>query len=222
MTANPSLAARARPALGSGHQRGRRYARCVHAVGILGFAIVSASAAGAQGPSQPSHYFDSGISLSGAWLQANALPMDRDALQSGSIAVALRRSDWSAELGWLRVARTLSTVEGGSLTIGRVLRWKAVEFIPNVGALVGRAYASADTTGYDWTATGGVTGHTPRYTYSEGGTFGGSVGLTVEVPLFSVVAARGMVSQWYFSGSPLEGDRARTLLGAGLSVRVGR
>lgn len=181
-----------------------------------------ATAAGAQAPTSPANRFDNGISLSGAWLQANALPMDRDALQSGSVAVALRRRDWSVELGWLRVARTLSTVEGGSLTIGRVLRWKTVEIIPNVGALVGRAYASADTTGYDWTATGGATGHTPRYTYSEGATLGGSVGLTVEVPLFSVLAARGMVSQWYFSGSPLEGDRARTLLGVGLSLRMGR
>ena len=122
MTANLSLAARARPDMGDGYHRGRRHARCVNALGILGFAIISASAAGAQAPTQSGHRFDDGISLSGAWLQANALPMDRDALQSGSVTVALRRRGWSAEVGWLRVARTLSTVEGGSLTIGRVLR----------------------------------------------------------------------------------------------------
>jgi len=81
--------------------------------------------------------------------------------------------------------------------------------------------SSRDTTGYDW-VNGGTTGHTPRYSYSEGATFGGSAGLTVEVPVYRWIAARGTVSQWVFSGAPLEGDRSRTLLGAGLALRVGR
>ena len=148
--------------------------------------------------------------------------MDRDALQSGSVALALRHNAWVAEVGWLRIARTLSTVEGGSLTLGRIFRWKAVEFIPNIGALGGKAYASADTTGYDWTATGGASGHVPRYSYSEGGAFGGGGGLTIEIPIIKVIAIRASASEWYFSGSPLEGDRARTLVGAGLTLRVGR
>jgi hypothetical protein len=194
-------------------------------VGTLCLAITTAASpmrAQTSTPPTPPRAFDSGISLSGAWLQANALPLDRDALHSGSIAVALRHSDWSAELGWLRVARSLSTVQGVSLSLGRVLRWRSVEIIPNVGALGGRSYASADTTGFNWRSSLDATGHTPRYSYSEGATFGGGAGITVEIPLYRIVAARGMASEWYFSGSPLEGDRSRGLLGVGLSLRVGR
>jgi hypothetical protein len=184
----------------------------------FGAAVVIGVPAGAQTPGP----FDNGLSLTGSWLQANALPLDRDALQSGSVAVGLRHNKWNAEVGALRIARTLSTVEGATVSIGRVLRWKAVEIIPNVGILGGKAYASADTTGFDWVATGGVTGHTPRYSYSEAATFGGGAGLTIEIPVFSIIAVRGTASEWYFSGAPLESDRARTLLGAGLSLRVGR
>jgi hypothetical protein len=102
-----------------------------------------------------------------------------------------------------------------------MFHWRAVQFIPAVGVFVGRALSSRDTTGFDWVASG-TSGHTPRYSYSEGATFGGSVGLTIEVPVFRWIAVRGTASQWVFSGAPLEGDRTRTLLGAGLAVQVGR
>jgi hypothetical protein len=169
---------------------------------------------------QTADRFDSGIILNGAWLQATALPLDRDAVQSGSLSVSLRKRGWSGEVGWLRIARDLSTVEGVSASVGRVLHWKSLKIIPAVGLLGGKAYASVDSTGFDWVDAQGVAGHTPRYSYSEGGTFGGSVGITLEVPIYRMLAARGMASQWFFSGSPLEGDRARTLLGVGLSVWV--
>ena len=185
---------------------------------LLGLAGVFAGRAGAQATRRP----DTGITLSGAWLQANALPLDRDAMQSGSVAVGLRRSGWAAEVGWLRIARTLSTVEGGSLAIQRPMHWRSIVILPTVSFLGGKAYASVDSTGYDWTASGGATGHTPRYSYSEGSSFGGGVGLTVELPVYRVLAARGTASQWAFSGTSLEGDRSRTLLGVGLSILVGR
>jgi hypothetical protein len=71
-------------------------------------------------------------------------------------------------------------------------------------------------------ATGGVVGHQPRYSYSSGGTVGGSASLTIEAPLYRALGVRAVASQWYFSGTPLEGDRQRFLIGAGLSLRVGR
>ena len=166
--------------------------------------------------------FDTGIVVGGDWLQANALPLDRDAFQSSAVTVSLRRQTWAVEAGWLRIARTLSTVQGGSLSVGPLLHWGGALFLPSVGVLGGKASASRDTTGYDWVGSQGITGHQPRYSYSSASTFGGGVGLTIEYPLYRGLAARGLVSQWYFSGAPLEGDRARTLLGAGLSLRVGR
>jgi len=187
-------------------------------VWLLGLAGVIAGRAGAQATRRP----DTGITLSGAWLQANALPLDRDAMQSGSVALGLRRSGWAAEVGWTRIARTLSTVEGGSVAIQRPIHWRSLVFLPSVNLLGGKAYASVDSTGYDWTTPGGATGHTPRYSYSEGSTFGGGVGLTVELPLYRALAVRGVASQWAFSGTSLEGDRARTVLGVALSVMVGR
>jgi hypothetical protein len=42
------------------------------------------------------------------------------------------------------------------------------------------------------------------------------------VPLYRILAARVVASEWFFSGDPLEGDRARTVLGAGLSIRLPR
>ena len=166
--------------------------------------------------------FTRGIVVNGDWLQANALPLDRDALHSVDGSLSLRRSSWSVDLGWLRVARTLSTVQGGTVSFGWLLPWNRVLFVPTIGGLVGRAQRSVDSTGYDWIdPTTGAKGHTPRYSYSSASSVGGSVGLVVEVPVYRAVAFRGVVSQWYFSGSPLEGDRARTLLGAGLSLRVG-
>jgi hypothetical protein len=185
---------------------------------LLAVASLIAARGGAQDVRQP----DSGITLSGTWLQANALPLDRDAMQSGAVAVGVRRSAWAAEVGWLRIARPLSTVQGGSLAIQRPMHWRSIVVLPTVSVLGGKAYSSVDSTGYDWTASGGATGHTPRYTYSEGSSFGAGVGITVELPLYRAIALRGVASQWAFSGTPVEGDRARTLLGVGLSAMLGR
>jgi len=171
---------------------------------------------------QASRVFDSGIVLGGDWLQANALPLDRDAVHSGSVNLSLRRHSWGVEAGFLRIARTLSTVQGGTLSAGPLLHWGPVLFFPTVGVLGGKAEASRDSTGYDFVGTGGVVGHQPRYSYSSAGTAGGNVALTIEAPLFRALGVRAVASQWYFSGAPLEGDRQRFLVGAGLSLRVGR
>jgi hypothetical protein len=165
--------------------------------------------------------FDSGIVVGGDWLQANELPLDRDALQSGQVTLSLRRHRWSVDASWVRVARTLSTVQGGAISAGPLFHLGPVLVIPTVGVLAGRAQASRDSTGYDF-ISGGVTGHQPRYSYSSAATVGGNIALTVEYPVYRALAIRAAASQWYFSGAPLEGDRQRFLIGGGLSLRVGR
>jgi hypothetical protein len=181
------------------------------------------SAAHAQQPTPlAARPFDTGIVVGGDWLQANALPLDRDAMQSASFDISLRRGAWAVNAGFLRVARTLSTVQGAYVSAGPLLHWRRVLFLPTVGALAGKSYASADSTGYDWVGAGGVTGHEPRFSYSTAGAFGGGIGLTVEVPVYRMIAVRALASQWYFSGAPLENDRARTVVGAGLSLRFDR
>jgi hypothetical protein len=175
--------------------------------------------------------FEHGIVASSDWLQANALPLNRDAIHSGSIDISLRRQTWSVDVGWLRIARDLSTVQGGTALVGRPLRWRRVLLIPALGAFGGEAQESRDSTGYNFTdgtcsaticTVGTVTGHTPRYSYSSAASFGGGGSLTIEIPLYGPVGVRGVAQEWYFSGAPLDGDRARTLLGAGISLRVGR
>ncbi len=166
--------------------------------------------------------FDRGIVVAGDWLQANALPLDRDAMHSGALTIALRRQTWSLEAGWLRVARELSTVQGATFSVGRLLHWSGALVIPSIGVFGGKGEASRDSTGYDFVDSQGITGHQPRYSYSSASAFGGSAGLAVEYPVYRALSARARVAQWFFSGAPLEGDRARTLVGAGLSLRVGR
>ena len=192
-------------------------ARLRYTFGLVGLTVAIASPLSAQGARR----FDNGIVVSGAWLQANALPLDREAPHSAAIDASYRWNRWSIEAGFLRIARDLSTIQGGSAAFGRMFHWRAVQFIPAVGIFVGQALSSRDTTGFDWVGTG-TSGHTPRYSYSEGATFGGSAGLTIEVPVYRWIAFRGTASQWVFSGAPLEGDRSRTLLGAGLAVQVRR
>ena len=80
----------------------------LYSLGFIGLTLASTSPARAQSVNR----FDSGIVLSGAWLQANALPLDRDAVQSGAIDASWRWHRWSIEAGWLRIARDLSTIQG--------------------------------------------------------------------------------------------------------------
>jgi hypothetical protein len=174
----------------------------------------------AQLANAPSPTFNHGIVVGGEWLQANALPLNRDALGSLSFDAALRRSRWAVDAGWLRIARDLSTVQGGFVSVGLPLAWGRLLAIPSIGGFGGQAQRSVDSTGFDWIGSNNTTGHTPRFSYSESGSVGGGVGLTLEVPVVSVIAIRASASEWYFSGATLEGDRARSLIGVGLSIRL--
>jgi hypothetical protein len=188
-------------------------------------ALVSALAAlpipAARLVAQRTAVFEHGVVATGDWLQANALPLGRDAFQSSAASLSFRGGRWVADAGWLRVARSLSTVQGGSVSLGRLLPWKRVLFIPAVGGFVGRGQRSVDSTGFDFVdPVTGVTGHTPRYSFSSAASVGGGAGLTLEIPFYRSLAVRGVAWQWWFSGAPLDGDRARTVLGAGLSLRL--
>jgi len=166
--------------------------------------------------------FDRGVVLGGEWLQATALPLDRNTLASVSFDASLRRARWAVDAGWLRIARNLSTVQGGFVSFGVPLAWGRLLAIPSIGAFGGQAQRSVDSTGFDFIGPNGVVGHTPRYSFSKSGSAGGGVGLMLEVPLYRVIAVRASASEWYFSGATLERDRARTLVGVGLSIHVNR
>lgn len=199
---------------------------------VVQISLLLSAPLSAQSVSPPSvGPFEHGVVASSDWLQANALPLNRDAVHSGAIDLSLRRQTWSVDVAWLRVARDLSTIQGGAVSVGRLFRWRRVLFIPALGAFGGQAQESRDSTGYNFNngtctttacTTGAVTGHVPRYSYSSAASFGGSGSLTIEVPVYGPIGVRGVAQQWYFSGAPLDGDRSRTLLGAGVSLRVGR
>ena len=185
---------------------------------FLAAAAVPAYAQAPLGTSTPGQ-FDAGFVASAAWLQANSLPLNRDALQSASASIGYRHNDWAFDAGWLRIARSLSNVQGGTVSVGRLLHVGPVLFIPAVQGLLGEGSRSVDSTGYDF-VVGDVVGHVPRYDTSSAFSAGGGVGLTVEYPVYRFVAIRAAAAQWYFSGSPLENDRSRTVVGVGLSARV--
>ena len=200
---------------GNGRLAARRLLQSFHTLLIASALVALAGTAKAQRP-----VFDSGVVVGGDWLQANALPMHRDALHSFSLTAAWRRPAYSVEAGWLRIARTLSTVQGVTVAVGRPIHLGPALFIPALGALGGRAYASNDSTGYNFIGPDGLPGHQPRYSYSQGAAFGGSAGLTIEAPVYRWVGIRLDVAEWVFSGSPVADNRFRTTLGAGLSLKV--
>jgi hypothetical protein len=191
------------------------------AIGAIG---ASLPAQVAQQPTAPGvgviRRFDTGFVAGGEWLQATAMPLDREALHSMAFDLSWRQTSWQLTGGWLRIARDLSSVQGATLGAGALLHWKQILFIPSLSLFGGESYASRDTTGYDFVGTGGVIGHVPRYDYSSAFSMGGGVGLNIEFPIYRMVAGRVSASHWLFSGHPLENDRQRTNVGAGLSIRV--
>jgi hypothetical protein len=195
----------------------RRPIRLRAALALIAGPLVVTSLPAQISPPRP---LDSRIVIQTDWLQANALPLDRDALPSLAIMGSYRRPGWSVDAGWLRAARTLSSVHGGAVLLGRPIHWRQLTAVPAIGGFGGRAQASADSTGFDFVAPDGTSGHTPRYSYSSATSFGGGASLTVEYAVHRLVGLRVVAQEWMFGGAPLEGDRARTLVGAGLSVRV--
>jgi hypothetical protein len=198
----------------------RFFVGAVRSSALIACLAGTADPAAAQSAAQASPTFNHGIVLGGEWQQANALPLNRNALGSVIAVASLRHPRWAIDAGWLRIARDLSTVQGGFVSAGLPLAWGRLLAVPSIGVFGGQAQRSVDSTGYDFIGPNGVAGHTPRYSFSQSGSAGGGVGLTLEVPLYRVIAIRASGSEWYFSGAPLEGDRARTLVGVGLSIRV--
>lgn len=192
---------------------GRRFALWA---GVVVLSCIASSQLRAQVP-----LVDNTIVVGGSWLQANALPLTRTggAAQSFSGDISWRLGSLALNAGFLRVARDLSTVQGGTLSAGWVFKAGQFAFVPTLSAFGGQAQASRDTTGYDF-VTGATTGHVARYSYSSGASFGGGAGLAIEVPVYKIIGARLVGSEWVFSGSPLANDRARGVLGAGLTIRV--
>jgi hypothetical protein len=173
----------------------------------------------AQAAPTASGFFNHTIVLGGDWLQATALPLNRSAPQSFSGDVSWRTTNWAFNAGFLRIARDLSTVQGGTLSAGAIFGAGPFNFIPTVSVLGGQSYVSFDSTGYDF-VSGTTTGHVPRYSYSDGFTFGGGIGLTIEAPIYRIVGIRAVGSEWIFSGHPVAEARTRGVVGAGLTIRV--
>ena len=143
---------------------------------LAGLTSVSAPAPAIAQRASTSGTFDHGFVVGGEWLQANALPLDRNTLASVSFDASLRRSHWAVDAGWLRIARNLSTVQGAFVSFGVPLAWGRLLVLPSIGAFGGQAQRSVDSTGFDFVGPNGVIGHTPRYSFSKSGSAGGGVG----------------------------------------------
>lgn len=188
--------------------------------------VLAAPVVAQQTPARPipmaaSPSYNSGIVVSGEWQQATALPLDRETMQSNAFDLAWRHNGWSFGAGWLRIARDLSTIQGGTVTAGKLFQAGPITFIPAVSALVGQSYVSVDSTGYDFlNPATNTTGHVARYSYSDGVAFGGAIGLTAEYPVYRMIGIRASAAQWFFGGDPVANNRGRTVVGVGLSLQV--
>jgi hypothetical protein len=201
--------------------RAARHVRRALATGLGSIALtcIASFTLTAQDPVPGVPQFQNAVVLGGDWLQANALPLNRTAMMSIGADISWRRENWAFNGGWIRIARNLSTIQGGTLSVGRILRTGPVSFLPTLSAFGGQAMVSYDSTGYSF-VSGTTTGHVPRYSYSDGFSVGGGAGLTIEAPIFSLVGVRVGASEWFFSGSPVAKERARTVVAAGLTLRV--
>jgi hypothetical protein len=191
-----------------------RIARVLRTAVLLG-ALVSPAGLMAQGTAAGG----TSINLRADWLGATETSMTRSAMPSLDATIEFRRPGLSFEVGYLRAAKELSTVQGGYIAVSRPITTGKVTFLPGIGLFGGAAAASADTTGYKYTV-GGTTGHQPRYTYSNGGAFGGGVQLGIEYAATSTFGIRASLAEWIFSGSPIKNDTGRFLAGVGLTVRL--
>jgi hypothetical protein len=187
---------------------------------VYGLALSAPVVAQAPQASAALSPFRGAVVIAGEWQQAVAMPLNRDAMHSASAVVSYRMPMWAVDAGWLRVARDLSTVQGGMISAGPTFAWRMIHFLPQVGGFVGKSYASADTTGYQAVGPGGVDVHQARYSYSEATSLGGGVLLAIEAPIYRTLNARVSGSEWLFSGAPLATSRARAIVGVGLSLQV--
>src|SRR5262245_26695200 len=93
-----------------------RAALLLAAVTFLAIGPSSALAQAAPPTVQSTGRYDHGVVLGSDWLQANALPLNRQSVHSGTIDASYRFGNWSLTAGYLRVARDFSNVQGGSFS----------------------------------------------------------------------------------------------------------
>jgi hypothetical protein len=159
--------------------------------------------------------------LSADWLQGGEISLSRSTIPSISAGLQRRSGQIIAEVGYLRAVREMSTVQGGFVAFGRTFAAGPVLFDAEIGVALGKAEASADTSGYHYT-NGSTTGYQSRYTYSSAFAAGPGAKVDMSVPVGSVLELRLSVSEWAFSSKPLSGDNARLLAGAGFAVHLPR
>lgn len=186
----------------------------------LVLALSGARSLQAQSTAATPTYTHSPFALRADWLQGNSA-LTRSTMPSNALAIAYEGQYFGASAGFLRIARDMSTVEGG--TLGVEAGYRAGRFRVSLGAnaMIGVAMASMDTTGYQYVSSGGTTGHTPRWDYSRTSAngFGGTV--TMEYDFFEYLGLRVTGGSWSFTGAPLGNEKTRTTIGAGLAVPFG-
>lgn len=151
------------------------------------------------------------------WLQAQE-PLTRNALPSNAVAIAWEGATVGYQLGFLRIARDLSTIEGGTAGAEVAYRFGRFRMALGVTGMVGVAMASRDTTGYDYVSAGGATGHTAKWDYTRTSASGGGATVSLEYDFLDYLGLRVTGGTWSFSGTPLGTERTRTTIGAGLTV----
>ena len=151
------------------------------------------------------------------WLQANEA-LSRSTLPSNALAIAYEGRIFGFTAGFLRIARNLSTIEGGTAGAEVAYRFGRFRMALGVTGMVGVAMASRDTTGYEYVSAGGATGHTAKWDYTRASASGGGATVSLEYDFLDYLGLRVTGGTWSFSGTPLGTERTRTTIGAGLTV----
>jgi hypothetical protein len=184
----------------------------------LAMSLSAAASLGAQAPS--SAFKPEPFSIRAEWLQANA-SLSRSTMPSNAITLAYEGERVGYTAGFLRIARDLSTVEGGTIGVELGARSNRARVTLGAQGLVGVVMASADTTGYDAIGAGGVVVHTPRYDYSRGTALGVGGTLAFEYDVMAHLGLRATASAWTFTGTPFGTEKTRTTLGVGIAIPFG-
>jgi hypothetical protein len=161
------------------------------------------------------------FSVRADWLQANAT-LTRSTLPSNAAAIAWEGRVLGFSLGFMRIARDLSTIEGGTAGVDVAYRIGRFRIALGATGLAGVAMASRDTAGYQYVGAGGAAGHMPKFDYSRSSANGGGGTLTIEYDFLDHLGLRVTGGTWTFSGNPLGNEGSRTTIGAGLTVPFGK
>jgi len=199
-----------------------RYATSPFGAGFIGItaAAVMALALPPSANAQATGFVPRPLSVRADWLQAQE-PLTRNALPSSAVAIAWEGATVGYQLGFLRIARDLSTIEGGTAGVELASRINRFRIALGATGMVGVAMASRDTTGYDFVGAGGGVGHTPKFDYSKSGAKGVGATLSLEYEFFDHLGVRVTAGSWRFSGAPLGSATSRRTIGAGVTVPFG-